>query len=665
MRPVVPLVAVTLLMVRVCLAQQAPATEPARTAPAQAAAAPPGPVLRVNSQLVVLDVVVEDKSGHPVHGLKAQDFHVTEDKAPQTVRHFEEHTSASAVAQGPALPKFPPGVYTDYTPVAPDGTLNLLLLDALNTPMKDQSYVRDQLRAYVKHADPAARIAIFGLANNLILLQGFTSDPATLRDVVAHKLIPRSSSLLDNPVSGGDSNTPQMSDLVDPSSGPGMAELAANLQQFEAEESSMQTQMRVQYTLDALNTLAHYLSAFPGRKNLIWFSGSFPLNILPDPTLTNPFGVQQVNEEEYRETATLLTKAQVSVYPIDARGLMTNPAFSASNAGSHNARTPQAFSAAVQKFNTSQTSEHATMEQLAEDTGGHAFYNTNGLADAVAKAISEGSNYYTLSYSPTDQRHNGSYRTIHVSLSTTDAADLQLAYRHGYFDDDASEQRVETASAATSADTTSVDATRTAYARAAMSRGAPMPEDVLFKVRVLPASKVSETTLAPGNSLDPIAPAKGPFRRYDVDFAALPSAVTMTPGAGGVRTGEIAFLVYVFDRNGRLLDSASRGYKLRLGTESYKQFLSGAIQCHMEVSVPERMETYIRMGVEDVMANRFGVVEIPTAQVSHLPPAVYAAQPGGVMPGSTTAPSKSTPSTPSTPAATPPGAASPSGTPPR
>ena len=64
---------------------------------------------------------------------------------------------------------------------------------------------------------------------------------------------------------------------------PQFAATLASVQQFEAEQESMQTQMRTQYTLDAFNALAHYLSNFPGRKNLIWFSGSFPLQIEPGP----------------------------------------------------------------------------------------------------------------------------------------------------------------------------------------------------------------------------------------------------------------------------------------------------------------------------------------------------------------------------------------------
>jgi VWFA-related protein len=646
----VPLLA-TLMALPACA--QSPQAPPATPAPP-----PPGPdttVLQTGTQLVVVDVVVEDKGGNPVHRLKAEDFQLTEGKVPQVVRHFEEHSTQNPPAPGPEMRKLPPGTYTNYTPVPPSGTLNVLLLDALNTPMADQAFVRNQLQDYVKHADPGTRIAIFGLASELILLQGFTSDPETLKNVVDHKLIPRASHLLDDPVSGGDVDQP--SDMID-ASAPGMANIAANMQQFEAQTAAFQLQLRAQYTLDAFNSLAHYLAAFPGRKNLIWFSGSFPLDILPDPTLNDPFSVMQLDEQEFRETTNLLTKAQVAVYPVDARGLMTLPAFSASNSGAKYARSPTAFSAAVQKFGNSQAAEHSTMNLMAEDTGGRAFYNTNGLAQAVAKAVREGSNYYTLTYTPTNRKHDGSYRDIRVSVAPGKDTGLQLSYRHGYYDEDPAllaKKKSDLHDTATTTESASSSLrSGAAYARAAMARGAPTPEDLLFKVRVLPASTQAETSVANGNQLDPLTPAKGPFHRYVVDYAAIPSEFTMALQPDGTRTGEIAFLVNVYDRNGRMLNTNGRGFKVTMKPDAYKAFLGSAIQCRLEISVPDRAETFLRIGVEDVSTNRFGVVELPTADVSRLPPAVDAdAKPApaanSAPSAGSTSPAKATP-----PAARPP-----------
>jgi VWFA-related protein len=606
--------------------------------------------IQANTQLVVVDVVVQDRDGHPVHGLKPENFHLTEGKTPQTIQHFEEH-SANTPVQGPKLPEFPAGTFTDYTPVAADGTLNILLLDALNTPTKDQTYVRDQLQQYVKHAAPGTRIAIFGLANRLILLQGFTSDPQILKDAVDHKLIPRSSSLLDDPTGSGVGQT-QASDLIE-TAGPvatpaegALAQLAANLQEFEAQTAALETQLRVQFTLDAFNTLGHYLAAFPGRKNLIWFSASFPINILPDPTLQNSFATLNLNADEFRETTNLLSKAQVAVYPIDARGLIAPPMYNAASSTANRtySRNPTAFSAANSKFNSNLATEHSTMDDLANDTGGKASYNTNGIAAAVAKAIDSGANYYTLSYSPTDHKQDGGYRTIHVDL-TGSASNLQLAYRHGYYADDAAHRDTDSATATPSP--TSPGAASAAYARAAMSRGAPAPQDILMKVRILPASTAIEHAAAPGNVLDKSVPTTGPFQRLAVDYVTLPSAFTLTPQPDGRRSGKIQFILYVFDTDGRLLNATGETVELNLPPNTYQRFIHSVIEHHLEISVPTRVETFLRVGIEDVPTNRFGVVEVPVSSISHLPPAVYASAP---------APSKSAPTspTPSTPPPAPP-----------
>src|ERR1700744_72095 len=131
-------------------------------------------------------------------------------------------------------------------------------MDALNTPLKDQRFVRSQLQQDVIHADPKAHIAIFGLTNRLIFLQGFSSDPEALKDAVEHKLIPRASVLLEDPAGRG-SDTQSLSDITN-DMGPAMAQLSANLEQFAAEQQSFPLQLRQQYTLDAFNDLAHYLA---------------------------------------------------------------------------------------------------------------------------------------------------------------------------------------------------------------------------------------------------------------------------------------------------------------------------------------------------------------------------------------------------------------------
>ena len=176
--------------------------------PAQSAATQP-PTLHASTQLVVVDVVVTDKNRKPVRGLKEADFSLNEDNVPQVFKHFEEHTALTAAdaTKFPEIPKLPPGVFTNYTPEPVNGAINILLLDTLNTPVKDQVFVRQQLLAYLNSAAPGTRIAIFGLSTHLLILQGFTSDPAILKAVAAKKFAKNSPLLQDSAGGSGIQNS--------------------------------------------------------------------------------------------------------------------------------------------------------------------------------------------------------------------------------------------------------------------------------------------------------------------------------------------------------------------------------------------------------------------------------------------------------------------------
>jgi len=577
-----------------------------------AQSAPPttsAPALEPSPRSIALSVVVQDQDGHPVRGLSSQNFRVTEGGAPQTIARVEEHSSQSPTATATSFPSLPPGTFTNYTPIASGETLNILLIDALNTPMKDEGFIRSQLRQYVLHANPNTRIAVVGLANHLILLQGFSSDPSALRDVLERKLIPRGPASADalEASEHAVSNPSTSSSVASPTvkGSPSAIYVAANLRTFEQQLGALETSFRVQYSLDAFNTLAHYLAAFPGRKNLIWFSGSFPFSLVPDASLPHPFNVADTDADEFRETVKLLSKAQIAVYPVDARSLI---AASASNANP--GKPVRSASIDLGKANQSEAAEHSMMEAIATSTGGRALYNPQSLVDAVNSVVAAGSNYYTLTYSPSPDADDG-YRPIHVdAVGEVAGQHLQLSYRRGDY-------RGEAASHGRAA----------AYYDAAMSRGGPAPEDLLFRVRVLPASTTTETTLAPGNELTPVLPSKGPFRRYDLDFLSLPGELTFARQPDGRRIAKIEFLAYVFDTEGDLLATSGRALTLEPRSNDDAKLAHALIQYHLEVSVPDFVETFLRIAMRDVTSNRLGVIEIPTSAVTSLPPATYAPPP--------------------------------------
>jgi VWFA-related protein len=604
--------------------------QPTPAAPQPAPAAQQRPpqsgvaTLRAGTQLVVVDVVVTDKSQRPIHGLKASDFTLTEENVPQVVKHFEEHTALTPAdaTKFPSMPKFPPGVFTNYTPQPVNGAVNLLLLDALNTPLKDQFYVRQQLLAYLNATPPGTRIAIFGLTSQLTILQGFTSDPAILKAVMSSRL-GKNSPLLPDSVGGNGIQSTTADEMEDMGAD---ATTVANLRQFDAAQQSFQLQIRVKYTLDAMNQLARYLSSIPGRKNLIWFSGSFPISVFPDATgnLPDPFAVVADYEKEFRDTVNLLARGQIAVYPIDARGLMSSPTFDA--ATTRNYANPRRGTARMaedlNKFSTDTAAEHATMSQMAEATGGHAFYNTNGLAQAVATAINDGSNFYTLTYTPANPARDGKFRKIKVQLARDG---VKLAYRHGYYADNPDKTPSPTtgqarpSNVADSAVTTGAPSPLQTM-RVAMMRGSPTPSEIVMKVAVFPVgpSTQTEDNPAPNNIL--AEKVHGPFRRYSVSYAIEPSDITFRRDPDGKIHAAFELVVLVFNPAGVLVNRLITELHIASPLDELKKNVANGIQYTQQISTPAKGEYFFRIVVHDLPHDRLGAVEVATSEVKNLQP---------------------------------------------
>jgi VWFA-related protein len=610
-------------------------------------ATPPTVAPAAVSNAVVINVVVQDKEGRPIRGLKPTDFHLTEDATPQTIAHVDEHSTLTPPQPLKALAPLPPGMFTDFTTVPPGGPLNILIIDALNTPLKDQRALYDQLQQFVNHADPRTPLAIFGLANHLVLLQDFDSDPAALKSVLSHQLIPRSPALQTH--TGG-------KPTADDANTPSMAQLAGNLEEYQKQCGAIETQLRPQLTLDAFNTLGHYLAALPGRKNVLWFSGSFPLSLSAGSPGKDLPALTAVDQDEQHETAALLSRAQASLYPIDARALLAHAPPSPSPRSAK-------FSADDSKFASTPAVEHARMTALAAITGGKPFPDANNLNDAVGRAIDAGSNYYAIAYTPTTQPSPATVRKISVELTSSQPS-LQLAYDRGYYPKPAeTPQQAATASPATPSATPDPHSPAAAYARAAMSRGAPTPSAVLFKVRVLPAAAVTETKIAPGNTLDPSVSPTGPFRNFNVDYVSLLHELILQQHPDGKRSGAVEFMIYVYNTDGRLLNAVGKQVSINLPAPTYQRLLHSAMEFHLQISAPADQTTFLRIAMRDVNTNRFGVVEIPTSTISDINPLELKATPLSKevpTPASTSAPASSTPPPPSAAPSTPPPATAPS-----
>ncbi len=594
------------LLIFACTAATQTAQSPA---PANPAPTTPATVVHATTSLVLVDVVATDH-GKPVLDLAQSQFHLFEDGKERPIASFDRHrpspappSAASIEAQIASLPAH---TYTNL-PIYPDtGVLNVLLLDALNTPVQDQGEVRRQMIEYMGDIPRGTSMAIFTLATHLQLVEGFTTDAARLAAVLkSNAALPSQSVVTEPEYNSVQMTLEQMAAELEQSPSP-PAFTIQSLEQFEADLTVFQTDLRVRMTIDAMDELARYLSAIPGRKNLIWFSGSFPITFDPDANQTSYRNVESY-ADKIRKASDLLTAARVAVYPVDARGLMTSPIADASYVVSPNTMTVGRGGTASShpissnigsddtKFMNQNMEEHDSMKLIAEETGGKAFVNSNDLKGAVAEAVEDGDSYYTIGFVPSGKL-DGHYRRIKVNV---DNGHYDLAYRKGYYADPGNKPSYHNPGEPNPM-------------VAATSHGAPSATQVLFAARVLPATDPAFA----GVKMDEKAVGamagkmKGPLRLYIVDFTVDPATVTFNSAAEDAHEAQVEFTLTAYDQGGNRVNYVDKGFQINLNPERYTWTLNHGVHARMALDLPAG-PGFLRIAVQDLSAGRAGSLEVP------------------------------------------------------
>ena len=562
---------------------------------------PPIPTLKTRARLVLVDVVVTDNKGEPVPGLKKDDFEVFEDGKDQTVSGFEEHKGAPPKQIN--LPPMPPGVYTNFPVVQAADSVNIVLLDALNTPTNDQTFVHSQMLKYVKGIPPNTRVGIFTLASRLRMLQAITTDSsALLAALYSDKALAHPSPLLPSTVEK-DSYQGYIQfkaeNAASPTQDQSLALAAVDpvnaAKAFQADVTGFLTESRISMTLEALQQLARYLADVPGRKNVIWFSGSFPTAIVPNAELVDSFAGMVDFQSQIRKTSDMLAASHIAVYPIAAEGLVSESALQANNQEITQRRGSLIVQDTIQQMNTDSAdrdSSHAAMEEIAKDTGGKAFYNTNGLSDALSRVVHNGSRYYSLTYSPSNPAMDGKFRRIQVRLIN---GKYSLAYRRGYYADDLA--AVQGAARKEASDPLIP----------LMGRNLPDYSEIVFKILVKPTSpQPAPDSPRVGSN----AEMKGPFTRYGIDFAVSVDDLKLDPGTDAVRQGAIEVMLAAYDPEGKPINLVVGRSEIRIPATDFASVQRGGLQVHKEIDVPNG-DVFLRAGIYDLKSNKAGTLGVP------------------------------------------------------
>jgi VWFA-related protein len=559
-------------------------------------------VLHANSNLVLVDVTVMDH-GKPVHGLDRSRFHISEDGHEKVIAAFDEHQPHAAPPDVEStkaeLAALPPRTVTNL-PLYPDtGAINVLLLDALNTPVASQADGRAQFIEFLSTIKPGTPFAIFTLTNRLRLIEGFTMDPARLAAAFKNnKTLPSQSIPLEEQKSEKEDLEQEIARREEL---PVKMKVTIDaLKQFENDETTAKTGERVRMTLEAFSELARYLGAIPGRKNLLWFSGSFPITLDPDPH-ENSWNAGR-NVESYanqiRRTDDLLTASRVAVYPIDDRGWLTSPNVDATYEPTSSSvlHAGQSLKDADSNFLTQNSEEHDTLSIIAEETGGRAFYNTNDLKNAVAEAVEDGASFYTIAYDPGAEKQDGSFRRIKVSVN---GGNYKLAYRDGYYADRGPAEHGPNGSG---------------LVVSAILHGAPPSTQIVITARVLPSTdaQLKDVALPNGPAGQMATGIKGPRHLYVVDLGADSHSLTFIDLPDGDHAAKIGFILVAYDADGTRVNYQDQTMEITLKPKQYDVIMAQGLRARMFIDLPQS-PGYLRVAVQDVNADRVGSLEVPVS----------------------------------------------------
>ncbi|MBS1855223.1 MAG: VWA domain-containing protein, partial [Acidobacteria bacterium] len=356
------------------------------------------PVIRVFTRLVDVNVIARDSRG-PVAGLTADDFRIFDNGVEKKIAFFSVNS-----VKPPAKPFVPPApeVYTNRPEVRPDAAVRLtvVVLDGLNSSVEYQIRARAQLLKFAREIGPRDRVAVYAMADRMRRIQDFTNDSGQLVASV-ERYTPNLWVVKGSPAGAASRGIPGSEALQ-------IAEGSS------ATMEAMADYYRMRVTTDLMKELAQEIARVPGRKNIVWLSAGFPMEIrMTGDSPEHPTSFR----EEMSGSSKALARASAALYPVDVRGLV------APSGG----QTAAAVADGERK-------RHYSMDVLAAVTGGRAFYDDNDLAAEIRGAVEDAELTYTIGFYPDPGEQDGNYHRLQIEVKRPG---VQLRYREGYVAADA------------------------------------------------------------------------------------------------------------------------------------------------------------------------------------------------------------------------------------
>ena len=519
--------------------------------------------LKVETRLVQVSVIVHDKSGVPVRDLTKEDFLVLDEKQPQAVRIFSMETNLPATATPAPLPS---DTYTNRlrARAGVPNSITVILLDGLNTSITDQAFARRGVAKFLGQLQPEDRVAVYTLGRDLRILHDFTNDASSLLRAVYQFKGREAQDLATLSPNAISSFTPESNEL---------ALLNVLFRDENKTEAAFDIKNRVHETVEAMKNIANHLASLPGRKNLIWVSGSFPIAFGFDNTQQNIFAEKQSFESDIADAVRALNNASLAIYPVDARGLLAQGlgATAAPSLANQMLRMQQlSITQQSISFPELPVDSNLTMEELAHGTGGRAFYNTNDIFGSIRQAIEDSQITYTLSYYPSGIKWDGKYHNIKVEVKRPG---VKVQSRKGYF---------------------------------------ALPEPKLTpRARQAAIAEVARNPLdSTGIGITAVAHQVGITRALKVTVVFDLHDIKMEEKGGA--TGAVDIVMLNLNDQNKILGALDQTFQLKLPPDLYARFLKDGMSVTRELPIaPDAVQ--FRVVVRDANTGTMGTVRIPIA----------------------------------------------------
>lgn len=327
--------------------------------------------LQVNSQIVVLDVVVNNKKGEPVPNLTQDDFKIYEDKIQQPILSFEPAAKLAANAPSTPLAISSTGELDKQEPNAP---VSIIVLDEVTTKFQDEAFARYSLKRYLNgQSDTMQQPTMLVAVNfkNILVLRDYTTSRKEILDALDKHFAGYNWQAVNGSWKG---------------------------EQFNAAFAS-------------LISVAEATSGHPGHKNMVWVGRGFP-SLRWDRL---PTSTQDQLRASIANCANVLRDARVTLYAIDPVGLSAEPP----------ATDEDGF------YVDDPFGGQVDFDKMAQATGGQAFHGRNDVDHLIGTGVSDGETFYTLTYRPATVSQNPKeFRRIQVLMKDRS---LRAPTREGYF----------------------------------------------------------------------------------------------------------------------------------------------------------------------------------------------------------------------------------------